>query len=268
MLLMPASAKPSGPPGKAIRLPAARTAKLPRSDGVQARQNLLACALRLFGEKGFAKTSIREIAQAAAANIAAISYYFGDKEGLYRAAFVEPMGNPKDDIALYDQRHFTLRQSLEGFYTGFLEPMKQGELVLHCMRLHFRELLEPTGLWQQEIEHGITPAHSALVRVLCRNLNLLRADDELHRLAFAITGIALQVFVGRDVVQAIRPRLIDSPAAIAHTVRRLADFAQSMVEGERVRRGPLARTTANAAMTPVAKPVAKPAARRVAGRAL
>ena len=210
--------------------------KVPRSDGIAAKGHLLGCALRLFAEKGFAKTSTREIAAAADVNIAAISYYFGDKEGLYRAAFVEPMGNPRDDIALYDQAHFTLRQSLEGFYTGFLEPMKQGELVQHCMRLHFRELLEPTGLWQQEIEQIITPAHAALLRVLCRNLNLARADDELHRLAFAIAGLALQVFVGRDVIQAIRARLIGSAPAIDQTVQRLADFAQSMVDGERTRR--------------------------------
>ena len=207
-----------------------------RSDGIQAKGHLLACALRLFAEKGFAKTSTREIAAAAGVNIAAISYYFGDKEGLYRAAFVEPMGNPHDDIALYDQPHFSLRQSLEGFYIGFLEPMKQGELVQHCMRLHFRELLEPTGLWQQEIEQIITPAHTALIRVLRRNLNLAHADDELHRLAFAITGLALQVFLGRDVIQAIRPRLIGSPPAINQTALRLAGFAQSMVEGERARR--------------------------------
>lgn len=220
--------------------------KAQRSDGIQAKGHLLGCALRLFAEKGFAKTSTREIAQAAGVNIAAISYYFGDKEGLYRATFVEPMGNPKDDIALYDQPHFSLRQSLEGFYAGFLEPMKQGELVQHCMRLHFRELLEPTGLWQQEIEQGIIPAHSALIRVLCRNLNLARADDDLHRLAFAITGMALHVFVGRDVIQAIRPRLIGSPSAINQTAQRLADFAQCMVDGERGRRAGPAKTAAMA----------------------
>lgn len=221
---------------EALAVPPEKPGKVPRSDGIQARGQLLSCALKLFAEKGFAKTSTREIALAAGANIAAISYYFGDKEGLYRAAFVEPMGNPHDDIALYDQLHFSLRQSLEGFYTGFLEPMKLGEMVQHCMRLHFRELLEPTGLWQQEIEQGITPAHTALIRVLCRNLNLRRADDELHRLAFGISGLALQVFMGRDVIQAIRPRLIGSPLAVTHTVQRLADFAQSMVEGERARR--------------------------------
>lgn len=243
MALMRSVPSPSNPSPVTLQVQPAKPGKVQRSDGIQARQNLLTCALKLFAEKGFAKTSTREIALAANANIGAISYYFGDKESLYRATFVEPMGNPKDDIALFDPPHFNLRQSLEGFYTGFLEPMKQGELVQHCMRLHFRELLEPTGLWQQEIEHSITPAHNALIRLLCRNLNVARADDDLHRLAFAISGLALQVFVGRDVIQAIRPRLIGSPAAINQTTLRLADFAQCMVEGERVRRSELANMT-------------------------
>lgn len=254
----------SGTSPKASTTLPGKPEKLPRSDGIVAKRNLLTSALRLFAEKGFAKTSTREIAQAAGANIAAISYYFGDKEGLYRAAFVEPMGNPHDDIALYDQPDFSLRQSLEGFYSSFLEPMKQGELVQHCMRLHFRELLEPTGLWQQEIEQSITPAHAALIRVLCRNLNLARPDDELHRLAFGISGLALQVFVGRDVIQTIRPRLIGSPSAINRTAQRLADFAQSMVEGERERRALLCDGLADSNSGVKALKTARKAARKTA----
>ena len=57
------------------------SAKAMRSDGVEARNRLLDAALALFAEKGFAKTSTREIAQAAQTNIASISYYFGDKAG-------------------------------------------------------------------------------------------------------------------------------------------------------------------------------------------
>ncbi len=210
--------------------------KAQRSDGMEARNRLLNCALRLFSEKGFAKTSTREIALAAEANIAAISYYFGDKAGLYRAVFTEPLGSPRDDIPLYDQPHFSLRQSLDGFYASFLEPMKQSELVQQCMRLHFREMLEPTGLWQHELEQGIKPAHLALVGILVRHLQLAQADDDVHRLAFAITALALQMYVGRDVVDAIAPQLVSSPPAIDQTARRLADFAQAMVAAEHKRR--------------------------------
>lgn len=44
-------------------------------------------ALRLFAEKGYDKTSIRDIAFAADVNVAMVSYYFGSKEKLLEALF-------------------------------------------------------------------------------------------------------------------------------------------------------------------------------------
>ena len=44
---------------------------------------LLDVAERLFGEKGYAAVGIREIAEQAGANIAAIKYHFGSKSDLY-----------------------------------------------------------------------------------------------------------------------------------------------------------------------------------------
>jgi hypothetical protein len=83
-----------------------------------------------------------------------------------------------------------------------------------CTRLHFREMLEPTGLWAEEIDQGIKPAHAALVKVLCRHLGLTKADDEVHRLAFSITGLAIHMFISREVVDAIRPQLFGAPDAV------------------------------------------------------
>ncbi len=223
----PAAASMKSPP---------RVTRAPRSDGTQARQRLLLAALKLFASNGFSKTSTREIADAAGVNIAAISYYFGDKAALYRAVFVEPMGGHHNDTALFTQPGMGLRQALEGYYAGFLAPMKQGELLQQCVRLHFREMIEPTGLWAQEIEHGIKPAHKALCTVLCRHLGLVRPDAEIHRLGFAIAALALQMFVGRDLIDAIAPRLASTLAAIDKAVVRLADFAFAMVDAERTRR--------------------------------
>ena len=215
-------------------LPAAEPRKQ-RSDGAEARLLLLHAALRLFAEKGFAKTSTREIALAAGANLAAISYYFGDKAGLYRAAFTEPMGCNESDMTLLDQTDLSLRQSLHGFILSFLAPMKQGELVQQCTRLHFREMLEPTGVWAEEIDNGIKPAHAALVALLGRHLGLSQADDGLHRLAFSITGLAVQLFVTRDIVQAIRPRLLD-PEGIDAWLDQMVNYAEAMVNIEAAQR--------------------------------
>lgn len=207
-----------------------------RADGVEARERLLHTALRLFAASGYARTSTRSIAQEAGINIASIKYYFGDKAGLYRAVFTEPLGSARDDIPLYDQPNFTLLQSLEGFFRAFLEPLKRGDLVQLCVRLHFREMLEPTGLWAEEIDNGIKPAHAALLRVLCRHLDVRQADDEMHRLVFGITGLALQILIARDVVQAIRPQLTATPAAIDEWVLRLVGYAEAMVGDETLRR--------------------------------
>jgi hypothetical protein len=144
---------------------------------------------------------------------------------------------PKDDIALYDQPGFTLRQSLNGFIASFLAPMKQGELVQQCTRLHYREMLEPTGVWAEEIDKGIKPAHAALVALLGRHLGVNRADDDLHRLAFSITGLALQILIGREVIENLRPQLILTPKAIDAWAARLVDFAEAMVAVELARRG-------------------------------
>ena len=47
------------------------------------RKQLLEVALRLFAQKGYAATSIREIVDAAGTTAPSLYYYFGNKEGLY-----------------------------------------------------------------------------------------------------------------------------------------------------------------------------------------
>jgi AcrR family transcriptional regulator len=211
-----------------------------RSDGEASRQRLLLAALRLFAEQGFAKTGIREIAAAAQTNVAAIAYYFGDKQGLYRAAFIEPMGSCKNDIALFDNPALTLRDALAGVYSGFLQPLKQGEDVQLCTRLHMREMVEPTGAWSEEINNGIRPYHQALLTVLCRHLGLSQADDALERLVFSIISQGVFMFVGRDVVQAISPQLVESHAAIDTWADHMVEAALAMVAREHTRRQALA----------------------------
>lgn len=53
------------------------------SDEPDARQRLLAAALEAFAADGFEGATVRDICRAAGTNIAAVNYYFGDKERLY-----------------------------------------------------------------------------------------------------------------------------------------------------------------------------------------
>lgn len=206
-----------------------------RSDGAQSRERLLLAAMRLFAEQGYAKTSTREIALAASTNIASISYYFGDKAGLYRAAFTEPAPTRRRDVAEFTQPGFTLRESLRAFYGQLLEPLKEGDIARLCMRMWFREMLEPTGVWDAEIENDIRPSHDALVQVLARHLGVDSPGEDISRLAFCIVGQALQLMIARDVIDKISPDLLASEAGIDTWLDRLVDYGEAMVQAEQAR---------------------------------
>jgi AcrR family transcriptional regulator len=210
--------------------------RTPRSDGEVSRTRLLLAGLRLFAHQGFAKTSTREIAEAAGANVAAISYYFGDKAGLYRAVFLEPIDAPPPDLSPLFEGRCTLREGLRLLLGGFIEPLKHDETARLCIKLHCREMLEPTGLWEEEIANGIKPMHAALVALLCRHFGLARADDDIERLAVSIAGLGVHLFVGRDVIEALAPQLSATPDAVDRWADRLVMYALALVAAEKKRR--------------------------------
>ena len=197
------------------------------------RGRLLDCALRLFSERGFARTSTRALAEAAGANLAAIRYYFGDKAGLYRATFQALCNNFGASVD-FDE-YPSLEALLRAYFDSFVEPLKQGDRMQQAMRLYMREMLEPTEQWQAERELNARQ-HAGLVAALCRALGLQQADDDLHRLAIAITGLGIQLMVSRDLAETERPSLLASPEALDAWSARLVVFALAMVDAERRRR--------------------------------
>lgn len=77
------------------RLTAARESVQPKHrvkklrHGPVTREQILDASLRLFSEKGFARTSVRDIAQAAGITDAAIYYHFASKRDLFEALIEE-----------------------------------------------------------------------------------------------------------------------------------------------------------------------------------
>lgn len=209
-----------------------------RADGIDARQRLLAAGLRLFAEHGFEKTSVRALAQAAGVNIGAISYYFGDKEGLYETLFTEPPAGcaaPADPTA-FAAPELGLDASLRHYYTEFLAPLKDADAVGLLVKLHFREMVEPTGAWHKVFERDIRPQHEALVRLLMRALGLKRPDLDVQRLAYALTAMPVHFYAFNEGVQALTPQLLASSRAVDTLIDRLTTFALAMIDAERARR--------------------------------
>jgi AcrR family transcriptional regulator len=69
--------------------------------GEESRQRILNAALKVFGAHGFKGATTRQIAEDAEVNLPALQYYFGDKEGLYRAC-------AREIVSRYEKHMLTL----------------------------------------------------------------------------------------------------------------------------------------------------------------
>jgi AcrR family transcriptional regulator len=220
-------------------------------DAEEVRARLLRAGLDLFAGQGFAKTSIRQIAQAANANVAAVSYYFGDKAGLYRALL---RGSPDPARSLASVQI----ASLQELYTQFVEPLRHGQAVRLWLKLYRREMLEPTGLWQEKIDHDMRPMHAAVVALVCRRLKLARPDDDVRRLAITLVGMAVHLFIGCDVMDVLAPQLVAGPQAIDVWRDRLVTYGEALIAAERRRRSGAARRPRKTGVTTALKTAVKP----------
>ncbi|MBN8284544.1 CerR family C-terminal domain-containing protein [Zoogloea sp.] len=216
-----------------------------RSDGALARRRLLEAALQLFADKGYQKTSTREIADAAGVNLGSISYYFGDKPGLYRAVFCESFcdATAAPDIlqardCLPDPATGALDPdaALAAFFFNFLHPLKQGALIRLVMRLHFRELVEPSGVMGTEMDDDLADLFRNMNLLISRRLGLDSPDTDTLRLTHAVLGMAMHFFVAQDLVDQVSPELVAKPESIDVLAERLAGWASGAIDAEAHRR--------------------------------
>src|SRR5436309_2278461 len=87
----------------------------------QVCDRLLDVAERLFAERGFRATSVRDITAEASCNVAAVNYYFGGKDNLYREMFRRRLGALRDQRIASIERGLTevAPASLEGLLRAF-----------------------------------------------------------------------------------------------------------------------------------------------------
>jgi AcrR family transcriptional regulator len=95
---------------------------------VDTKQRLLDAAERLFAQAGFHATSLRAVTGAAGANLAAVSYHFGSKEGLMEAVIdrrLTPLNAQRTaalDAALAAAEAEGRRPAVHEILRAFIEP--------------------------------------------------------------------------------------------------------------------------------------------------
>jgi len=106
---------------------------------ISKEENILFSAEKIFAEKGFAGTSIREISKDAKVNVSMISYYFGSKEKLFERIFEyrmnESLSFAKDILANEELDEWQKLNIVVTRYISRVKELKTFYLILQREQL-------------------------------------------------------------------------------------------------------------------------------------
>lgn len=154
------------------------------------REALLDAAEELFAEQGIEATSLRSVTSKAGANVAAVHYYFGSKEGLIREVFGRRLA-PLSDERLARLTACSERggEALECILRAFIEPfvelgwkMDRGSSATHLSgRLIAQVLSEPSDLLHKTLAQAFEETFVRFTDALGKALPHLERDEVVTR---------------------------------------------------------------------------------------
>jgi len=98
------------------------------------QRQIMDVALRLFAENGYDKTSIRDIAHRAEVNVAMVSYYFGSKEKLLEAVFINHFTFMKNTLKnIIYESGVTAIEKVEKMVDVFIDTLVSRQLFNQLM---------------------------------------------------------------------------------------------------------------------------------------
>lgn len=202
------------------------------------RERLLQAAVVAFGQRDFDGVSIREVVEAAGANIAAISYHFGGKRELYlaTAAFLAD----KLHAGMADQLH-RIEQAIERgereacaallcrFLGQFLEQMLTGELGESAPGIIFREQHRPTEAFEILYARLLEPMHATLASLVACHLGRSAGDREVITLSHALLGQTVIFRIGRTTLLRRLNQTTYAPSDIEQIKSALSGYCRALL---------------------------------------
>lgn len=181
------------------------------SESSETRGRLLTVGTRLFAENGLKGVSIRELCAEAGANIAAVHYYFGGKEGLYRAIFEDTLDEDEsrfqvamDNInTVIDNANGDRNQlgvALELYIKTFFARFPLNERKRWFSVLVMRELSFPGQGFDLICERRAKPSQQVLSRIVAAAGGIDENSEVARLQAHALNGTIMGVIISRNIL--------------------------------------------------------------------
>ncbi len=206
-----------------------------------AKARLLEAAIDVFGKEGFSGATTRMIARRAGVNISAIPYYFGGKEGLYRAVVVHiaekvqtALQNALAEIERYgDAAHSSSQKAsalLDSLLAQIIDFMLGSPEAPRFVRIVLREQLDPSAAYQIIYAKFMSPIIDAIAKLLGAAAGI-RDFREAHLRALAIMGQVMSFRIARETL--VRMLDIDgySPAETAEIREVILEQTRAALKG-------------------------------------
>jgi TetR/AcrR family transcriptional regulator len=182
---------------------------------------LLEAATLLFAQKGFSAVSTRELAEAAGVNIAAISYHFRGKEGLYQATLEE-------QFAPISQALQTVESLADIPAAERLAVYARHIAIIHQRRPHFirimhGEITNPTPCFETVVKKYISRVYRFIYTALADGIaaGQFKADLDLGFAAISLAGIMNFYFFAKPIFKDFMPLSADSDQEYATQAFRI-----------------------------------------------
>jgi AcrR family transcriptional regulator len=203
------------------------------------RDKLLAVAGRIFADRGYRATTIREICIAAKANIAAVNYHFGDKLGLYTEVVQQTAR-----LAEFQAAQVVIDQNappevvLRALIRARLRSLFQGDRPDWHFRIMARELAQPTPALRRLVNKVGQPIFQRVLELIGRMIGL-PADDETTRLcAISALGQIMIYALASPLVTAVWPEFERTPDQVERIAEHIADFSLAYIQDFRAKHPP------------------------------
>ncbi len=173
-----------------------------------------------FARKGFHEASVRAICRVAGANVSAVKYHFGSKEGLYRAVVDTGKGQLCDGVELTPMAEGEEpREALGRWMRWFLRMLLVGEANHPWLgEILAHEMIRPTVVLDEFVEHMAGPVRAELIRIVRRIAPAAIEAGTIERIASAIVGMCASHKHSRNILQRFgtpAPRSVEEIDALA-----------------------------------------------------
>jgi len=169
------------------------------------RGKLIEAATPLFAQKGFAAVSVRELAAAAEANVAAISYHFGGKEGLYHAVLEHQFEPIAEALARGERLGYLPPEERLAFYASLIAGVHRRRPYL--LRFMHGELTSPTSGFELVVKKYVPRIFRFLYQALADGVaaGRFRADLDIGLAVPSLAGILNFYFIVRPLARQLVP---------------------------------------------------------------